>query len=51
MRVPGFLRAKITEFYENLYMREQGHEASVVSDMPSSLKVHLATTLNAVRPP
>ena len=46
LRVPLFLRSPIMEYYENLYLRDSD-DLSTLSDMPSSLKVQMAVTLNA----
>ena len=47
MRVPMFLRASIVEYYERETSSAGSQDSEVLRDMPSSLKVQLAVTLNA----
>jgi hypothetical protein len=47
LRVPTFLRVQIMEYYERETTMNESQQGDVIRDMPSSLKVQLAVTLNA----
>lgn len=47
LRVPLFLRVPIMEYYERETTMSESRESDVIKDMPPSLKVQLAVTLNA----